>query len=105
MSNSPKFFIVNMRFDVMEDEKKVKDPFPWANLYCLEEPKVTDNFAGSNIGKMPIVRDNDNKIAKELHRKYSHMFPGYFYVDFTLTAKAGAMVAAVTNLTPAEDEL
>lgn len=103
MSQGQKFFIVNMRFDVMEDETGKKDPFPWANLYCLEDPKVTENFAGSNIGKMPIIRDNDNAIPKSLHKKYAHLFPGYFYVDFTLTAKAGAMVAAVTNLVPVEE--
>lgn len=100
MSASPKFFIVNMRFDVMTDEQGIKDPFPWAHLYIMEGAKVTDNFAGSAIGKMPIVRDNDNKIAKDIHSKYAHLFPGYFEVEMTLTAKAGAMVAAVTNLIP-----
>lgn len=100
MSACPKFFIVNMRFDVMTDDEGVKDPFPWAHVYVMEGPKVTPNFAGSSIGKMPIVRDNDNKIAKEIHAKYADLFPGYFELEMTLTAKGGVMVAAVTNLIP-----
>lgn len=100
MSAKTRFFICNMRFDTMVDEKGEKDPFPWAHIHILEESKVTENFAGSSVGKMPVVRDNNNQIAKRLHAQYAEHFPGYFDVEVTLTVKAGAMVAAVTNLTP-----
>lgn len=98
MSQSFRAMVLNIRFDTMTEQGK--DPFPWAHLHYIGEASVTDNFAGVQIAKMPIVRDNNNELAKKIHRETSLLFPCEMDISFTMAIKAGVPSVTCTGLTP-----
>jgi hypothetical protein len=90
--------VLNIRFDVMEEEGK--DAFPWAHIHYVGEVSVQENFAGALVAKMPLVRDNNNELAKKIHKTIAEHFPCEMDISFTMAIKAGVTVVTCTGLTP-----
>lgn len=82
-----KAFVLNFRFDVMEEDGK--QPFPWANLHYAGEARVTDNFAGADLAKMRVTSQDENRIAKKLHALNSSYFPAMFDLTCQVEIRGG----------------
>lgn len=90
--------VLNIRFDVMQEEGK--EAFPWAHIHYVGDVSVSENFAGALVAKMPVVRDNNNEIAKKIHRDLAPLFPCEMDISFTMAIKAGVTAVTCTGLKP-----
>lgn len=80
-------YVLNFRFDVMEEDGK--QPFPWANLHYAGEPRVTDNFAGADLAKMRVTSQEENRIAKKLHSLYGESLPALCDITCQVEIRGG----------------
>ena len=89
--------VLNIRFDTMVEDGK--DPFPWAHIHYIGDKEVSKNFAGVLVGKMPVLRDNENEVAKKIHSELASKFPCEMDISFTMAIKAGVPAITCTGMT------
>jgi len=83
---SLKYHVLQVRFGSMEEEGK--KPFDWANIHVVDDSQpiqIRDDFAGVDLGKLPLDSSDGNRLAKELHAaaRAGGVIPGQLELTFT----------------------